>query len=330
MMHLQSDERIQVEEDLARCAELLNDTWPVPRWEYTTEMLSAYLHRPSRIPSVALGYFCGDELGGLFCAFPYRMRLHGRRLRGSYGTWWSAKSKFVLRRVGTKIISVAQFLAHTYAVDFAVAVTRAGAMADKANIAVFARLDMPHTLLKTYGELMSTPRLLRARVASAPATGEVRRAGSGATADIAALVTAPPPRACLYREFADEEIPFVFVERPNTHTWLYYRKGKPAALLNMLIKGYRRESVALNAYVEHFVAADMAEAECAFFLRAVMADPVWETVQAVSVLDTGYFPSGHLRACGFFPTTERFNLYGIPYKPGVELEPVKAFNLEVY
>lgn len=330
MISLQNDERIQVEEDVSRCATLLNETWPLPRWEYTPEMLAAYLHRPSWVPSVALGYFCNHELGGLFCAFPYRMQLHGQRLRGSYGSWWSAKPKYVLRRVGTKIISVAKFLAHTYAIDFAVAVTRAGAAADRANLAVFARLDMPHTLLKTYGELMSTPRLLNARVESAPVAGEIHRADITAVRDIATLLEAPPPRSCLYREWDEKEIPFVFVQRPNTHTWVYYRNGRPKALLNMLIKGYRRESVSHNAYVEHLLAADMSQGECMSFLRGVLSDSIWETVQAVSVLDNGYFPTDHLRACGFFPTTERFNLYGIPYKPGIELQPVHAFNLEVY
>ncbi|MBD3241679.1 MAG: hypothetical protein GF331_13900 [Chitinivibrionales bacterium] len=330
MVTLQDDERIQVEDDLERSAALLNEAWPIPRWEYTPEMLAAYLHRPSWIPSVALGYFRGDELGGLFCAFPYRLQLNGRRLKASYGTWWTAKSKFVLRRVGTKILGVAQFLAHVYAVDAAVAVTRAGTVSDKANLAVFAQLDMPSTLLKTYGELMSTPRLLAARLSSAGHTGEVRRADSSAAADIATLVTAPPPPSCLYREFAESEIPFVFVERPHTHTWLYLRGGRPKALLNVLIKGYRGASLVRNAYVEHLVGDGMTQAECASFLRDVLTDPVWDTVHAISVIDNGYFPTEHLRACGFFPTSERFNLYGIPYNPDVVLEPVESFNLEVY
>lgn len=329
-LKLSPDEKIVPWTDVRECAALMNSTWKVPRWEYTPEYLSAYLHRPSAEIPYSVGVRCGEEMGGYICFLPFRISLNATPARVAYGTWWSAKQKFMFRRIGAKLVYEAVSWAQQQRMDAVISINRKDSGEEKAFSRTIAAMNLSFIPLHTFKQYAAPPRSVVNRTSAFRTHMYCERLTHTQLSQVASLVCGRSAPRGLFRHYVQDEISFVFIDRPNTRSWICGDDSGPRAVVNIMLKKYRSDALIVNAYLEHLHVERLTCEEFGWFLNKILEDDIFTGVYALIVPDTSVVPSSYLAANGLWPTATHYNLSIVPLTDRCRPAPIPSFRFDIF
>ncbi len=317
------------EPDLNHVSLLMLNTWSRPCWEYSPEVLAGYIDRPCGDCSMSVGIYFGDRLAGYIAYFPYLMHCSGKVHPVVFGTWWTVDTRLASKGVAMGLQK--EMLQYSRRKEFAglITFTQADSNADRANRLAFKWLGESLEYKSSFTQMAAITSMAR------------RKLNANADPDVCPYTPAMKEQclACFYaaRKAVDmavviqgDDADYIFKERPDTRTWVYRQDGQVCGVINVLEKKVLGQRVFDNAYVEHVAMAGLDETQQRRFMSAVLADPFFDHIDGVCIPAMGHIDEDIFGSMGFYKTSQKFNLFCIPFDERLKKLQVSSFSLDFF
>ncbi len=321
--------RFVYEPDLDHVSSLMLSNWDRPCWQYSTEMLSSYIDRPCGDPSMSMGLYCGDQLVGYIAYFPYMLYCNSKVHPVVFGTWWTVDRQFASKGIAMRLQEQMLRIARSKGYAGLITFTYADSKADRANRLAFKWLGESFEYKSNFTRMIAATSMLR------------RRMNYAADPAVCLYVPALKDQAikCFYkaRKTVDmavviqgEDADYIFKDRPDTRTWLYRQDDKVCGVINVVKKTILGERTVDSAYIEHIATEGMDPSQQKKFMAAVLADPFFDKIDGVCVPSMGQIDEEVFKSMGFYKTSQKFNLFFVPFDESLKQLEVSSFALNFF
>lgn len=317
------------EPDLDEVSTLMLDSWARPCWQYSPEMLSSYIGRPCGDPSMSKGLYFGDQLAGYIAYFPYMMYCRSKVYPVVFGTWWTVDKRFASKGIAMQLQEHMLGLARNKGYAGMVTFTHADSQADRANRLAFKWLGESLEYKSNFTQMIAATSMLRRKLND--------------PIDPAVCLYAPALKdqtlKCFYkaRKAVDmavviqgEDADYIFKERSRTRSWVYRDGDEICGVINVVKKTVLGERVFDNAYIEHIAMEGMSGLQQRKFMAAVFGDHFFDKVDGVCIPAMGQIDEEVFKSMGFYKTSQKFNLFCIPFDESLKELEVSSFALNFF
>jgi hypothetical protein len=324
-----TEEKFIYNPDLDEVSELMSNTWKKPHWDYTPDVLSSYINKPSGDPSLSLGLYCGDQLAGYEYFAPYRVKVHDGIYPAVFATWWTVSQQFRGQKVALKLHK--ELLSKARNMGFAglFTVTHRKSFADWNNKAVYAHLKESFRFLTFFSQMAALPRMAYRRI-QADDDADVFYYSTEYKQQCMELINSANHQLDVAEIISEVDVDYIFKDRPLTKTWIYRNDSKIMGVFNIIQKSFLGEQETVNAYVEKIAFDGMTDIQIKSFLKTILLDPYWKDISTICIPDLGHFDNKLFESLGFYKTPKQFNLYYIPFDDRLNITTADRFYLDVF
>ena len=317
------------EPDLNHVSLLMMKSWSRPCWEYSPEVLTSYIDRPCGDPSMSVGVYCGDRLAGYIAYFPYLLYCSGKVHPVVFGTWWTVDRRFASKGIAMGLQE--QMLQYSRRKDFAglITFTADDSKADRANRLAFKWLGESLEYKSSFTQMAAITSMARRKL-SAECDPDVCLYAPAMKAQCLACFHAARKCVDMAVVIQGDDADYIFKDRPDTRTWVYRRRDEVCGVVNAVKKTVLGQRTVDNAYIEHVAMAGLDETQQRKFMSAVIADPFFDHIDGVCIPAMGHIDGDVFGTMGFYKTTQKFNLFCIPFDERLEKLQVSSFSLDFF
>ena len=321
--------RFVYEPYLDEVSSLMLDNWAKPCWQYSPEMLSSYIDRPCGDSSMSVGLYCGDQLAGYIAYFPYMLYCGSKVHPVVFGTWWTVDQRFASKGIAMQLQEEMLRLARNKGYAGMVTFTHADSKADRANRLAFKWLGESLEYKANFTQMIAATSMLRRKLND--------------SMDPAVCLYAPALKEeslkCFHaaRKAVDmavviqgEDADYIFKERPATRSWVYRAGDEVRGVINVVKKTVVGERTLDNAYIEHIAMEGLSGLQQKKFMAAVLADPFFDKIDGVCIPAMGQIDEEIFKSIGFYKTSQKFNLFCIPFDERLQELEVSSFALNFF
>ncbi|MHB1587831.1 MAG: hypothetical protein ACYCRH_12820 [Acidiferrobacteraceae bacterium] len=319
--------------DLREVSHFICQTWERPCWNYDVDLLTCHIMRPTGDPGLAIGHVTENGTLASFQAYmPFTVEYAGAEYRAVFASFLTVSAEY--QRIGLARSQQAALidLAVEKGYDLYITMCENGAPSNNAVKKVFKMKGLEAVPVKTFCYLAGINRVLQELL---PATPSVRTRAC-VEADLGAIaprLSAFGAGTDLRKRISEQDVAFLFLNRPHTKTYVYEVDGEIFGLINVLLLEVLDTEKTLNVYFDNVYFGTMGGPQQREFLGDVLALLQAEQFSAAFMPKIGYAPLEAFRYYRFRAAQRELNLYIAKLKPDMahcEIRPLECFYLDVY
>jgi len=325
--------RFEFNPGLAQVSELMRNVWEPPCLRYDEQVLRLHITRPTADPSLALAQTTPDGLPVSFHALvPFDVFYYGQRYKAVFASFLTVARELQGRGVAGQMLDALLEVAAERGYDLYLCMCEEGAPSNRAAQRALARRCLSLDRISVFGYLASLNELLQP-VLPRQQQGRTRRYHRLDRQAVTDLLDGFGHAAPLRKVVHEDDVDFVFYDRPCTETFVFEDRGRIRGVVNLLLLEALEPAARLNAYCEHVEFSDMTLDEQSEFLSDVLLAIQERNPHAVFIPNIGYFPLEPFRRFRFRLAPRRINLYMAVLKSGPlprGARAVERFCLDVF
>lgn len=321
--------------DLNKVSELICNTWEKPCWNYDVDLLSLHINRPTGDSQLNVGQVSEDGSLASFQAYmPFSINYYGKIYNSVFASFLTVGTEFQGKGLGRPQSAVLLEKAIEKGYDLYFTMCEVGAVSNYAVEKVFAQMNLPVKVINVCRYIAAINDLVKPKLPES-ASGNTRLITQHDLEGLKSLVRSIGTNTKLYKIIPDEDISFLFIDRPHTKTYLFEKDSQIKGFINLLLLEVAEPdgNKNLNVYFDNVSFGDMSDEEKQEFLGDVLLDLQKDNFYTAFMPNIGYIDTTVFEKFRFRLAPRELNLYLAPLRDGVlsgDIREVDSFYMDVY
>ncbi len=321
--------------DLKKISDLICTTWGKPCWNYDEGLLALHIKRPSGDRELNVAQISEDGTVASFQAYmPFDISYYNKAYKAVFASFLTVSADFQGRGLGGPQQGVLIEKAIEKGYDLYVTMCEVGAVSNYAVEKVFKKMNLPVKVVNVCRYIAALNELVQP-ILPQKTSGNTCIAIAQDVENIKPLVKNIGTNTELYKIIPDEDMQFLFVDRPHSRTYLYEKNNQVKGFINLLLLEVLESDTEkkLNVYFDNVSFEKMSDDEIEEFIGDVMLDLQRDKFHTAFMPNIGYIDTSVFKKYRFRMVPRELNLYIAPLKEGVlpdGIEEVSTFYLDVY